>query len=194
MITSQQLINEDLWKRLDADTRWRSLRSGGPKGCPSERTLAALFRDQRIRFPAQKAARIRSAKTRDFEALGTLARSILRDNHDRRVNRETLRREEVRLAIALQDELGGCGVAPKIARLALRFVGEFDHLVPVDSRWKNALAAVGVEVAETDFAHERTYILIEEEIARAAYSLDVSPVMADGAIFGWIGRSIAEVP
>lgn len=193
MITSQQLISEDLWARLDADERWRGLRNGGPSACPSERALASLFRDQRVRFPKQKAARIRTARDRDFEGLAALARSVLRENHDRRARRETLRREEVRLAVALQDELGGCGVAPKIARLALRFVGEFDHVVPLDSRWRNALAAVGVEVDQSAFAREASYILIEDEIARAAYSLGVSPVMSDGAIFGWAGRSIAGV-
>jgi hypothetical protein len=194
MITSQQLISDDLWTRLNADARWRSLGSGGPKACPSEFSLAALFGDQKIRFPKQKAARIRTARNRDFEGLATLARSVLREHHDRRARRETLRREEVRLAVAMQAELGGCGVAPKIARLALRFIGEFDHLVPIDSRWQNALGAVGVEIEQSSFSREASYFAIEEEIARAAYSLGVSPVMSDGAIFGWLGRSIAGLP
>lgn len=193
MITSQQLMTDDLWKRLDADARWRSLRGGGPRGCPSERSLALLFRDQKIRFPRQKAARIKASENRDFEGLATLTRSVLRDNHDRQAHRETRRREEVRVAVALQDELGGCGVAPKIARLALRFTGEFEQLVPIDSRWQNALSAVGVEVEQSSFARESTYVLIEDEIARAAYSLGVPPALADGAVFGWVGRSIAKV-
>ena len=193
MITSQQLISEDLWARLDADPRWRALRNGGPRSCPSERSLASLFRDQRIRFPGQKAARVKRAQGRDFEALGSLSRSILRDAHDRRARSEKLRAEEVRLAVAFQEELAGCGVAPKIARLAIRFTGEFEQLVPIDSRWVNALSAVGVDVAQSELAREVSYVALENEIARAAYHLSVPPSLADGAVFGWVGRSIAGV-
>jgi hypothetical protein len=194
MITSQQLITEDLWNRLDADARWRALRNGGPMACPSERTLTSLFRDQRIRFPQQKATRVKRAQTRDFTGLAAFARSLLRDTHDKRARPDTLRREEVRLAVALQEELSGCGVAPKIARLALRFCGEFEQLVPIDSRWQNALAAVGVEVEQVEFARESSYVLIENEIARAAQSLSVPPALCDAAVFGWLAASIAQVP
>jgi len=193
MITSQQLINADLWNRLENDPRWRTLRAGGPGACPSERAIATLFKEQRIRFPKQKAHRIRLARSRDFAGIALLSRSVLREAHDRRSRPEKLRAAEVNLAVALQEELAGCGVAPKIARLLMRFTGEFEHVIPVDSRWKNALDAVGVTVEQADFARENTYVIIENELARAAYDLGVSPVHADGAVFGWVQASIAEV-
>jgi hypothetical protein len=192
MITSQTRDTPELWAGLRADERWMQLRAAGPSLCPNERSLARLLGDHPIRFPSQKARRLRRAADRDFEGLADLLRSGLRETHDRRQRREAMRREEVRLACALQEELGGCGVAPKIARLILVLLTEFHHVIPVDSRWQGALEGAGASVPAGAFARESSYVLIEEQIARASYELGVLPAVADGAIFGWIDPAYQE--
>jgi hypothetical protein len=192
MITSQQRITPDLWRLLDADERWRALQAGGPRACPQERSLVRLLRDHGLRFPTQKARRIRLGASRDFGGLADLARSILREAHDRTRHRRTLRREELRLACAVQEELAGCGVAPKIARLILVLTGTFEHVIPIDSRWMAALESAGADVGRIAVAREATYQIVEEQIVSAAYDLGVLPVFADGAIFGWLETNEPE--
>lgn len=192
MITSQTRDTPELWKGLAEDERWMSLRERGPAGCPTERALASILRDHGIRFPSQKARRLRRAADRDFNGLASLLRGSLRETRDRKRAAGARREEEVRLACALQQELKGCGVAPKIARLILVLLREFDHVVPIDSRWQSALEGAGANVRSGAFAREATYVEVEHEIARAAYDLGVLPAVADGAIFGWIDPTYIE--
>ena len=186
MITSQQRDSVELWRRLGVDRRWMDLRTRGPHACPSEAGVERLLRDNAIRFPRQKAERMCQGAGRDFEALARVGREVLRSAHDVGARREQHRAAEVRFAEALQDELGGCGVAPKIARLMMILLGPFQHVVPLDSRWQSALEREGAQVDRGGFSREATYRVFEDEIAEAAYDLRVLPVFADGAVFGWI--------
>src|SRR5690349_10594921 len=61
MITSQTRDTPELWEGLRADERWMELRAAGPSRCPTERLLARLLSDHPIRFPSQKARRLRRA-------------------------------------------------------------------------------------------------------------------------------------
>ena len=186
MITSQQRSTPEGSLALRRDKKWQNVRLSGATSCPSAPVLERILRSHSIRFPHQKAARMVQAAERDFEALASLSREVLLDNHDRGARRGRLRREELRVAVAIQEELRGCGVAPKIARLMMGLVGEFEHVVPLDSRWMSALERAGAAVDRGAFARESTYRIIEDEIVAAAYDLRVLPLFADGAVFGWI--------
>jgi hypothetical protein len=130
--------------------------------------------------------RIRRALDRDFDGLAREMRETFARIHDKRRDRDTRRREEVRLAVLLQEELAGCGVAPKIARLALLRAEEVTQLIPVDSRWQNALREHGADVTPGDLTNERRYRDVEDVLVEVAYELKVTPVSADGIPFGWL--------
>jgi hypothetical protein len=129
--------------------------------------------------------RIQRALARDFEGLAREMRETFARIHDKRRDRDMRRREEVRLAVLLQEELAGCGVAPKIARLALLGADEVTQLIPVDSRWQNALREHGADVTPAHLTNERRYREVEDVLVEVAYELKVTPVSADGAGFGW---------
>ena len=100
---------------------------------------------------------------------------------------ERRRQEEVRLAVLLQEELAGCGVAPKVARLLLLLgAQEITQIIPIDSRWLNALEKAGHAIDTGDLARERTYRPIEDALCDVSYKLGVRPTDADGIPFGWL--------
>src|SRR5580704_17139077 len=68
-ITSLTRSTPDLREGLYADPEWLRLRREGPSGCPPVRSLRRFLAKHRIRFPAQKAVRIRRAVDRDFDGL-----------------------------------------------------------------------------------------------------------------------------
>jgi hypothetical protein len=130
--------------------------------------------------------RIRRSLDRDFDGLGAEMRRAFTATHDARRSPAIRRVEEVRLAVLLQDELAGCGVAPKIARLLLLGAREITQVIPIDSRWQSALRGVGCDVTPSDLANERRYRDVEDELCEASYRLGVRPVDADGVGFGWL--------
>lgn len=187
MITAQQRSSEEFWKGINADPRWRALRNGGARNCPRESTLVRILADNRVRFPQQKAERLRLGASKDFERIAAAARLVLRERHDTGARRAARRTAEVELAELIQHELRGCGVAPKVSRLMMKLPdGDFEHVVPIDSRWQAALDTAGATVDPASLAKESTYRAIEDQIVRAAYALRVEPMLADGAIFGWL--------
>ena len=186
MITVQTRSTADVWERLGEDPAWHALRGHGPRGCPSESRIASFLKRQGIRFPAQKALRIRRAVERDFDGLAKEIRRTFANVHDRRVSRERRRQEELRLAVLLQEELAGCGVAPKVARLLMTGAREITQVIPIDSRWLNALEKAGHAIGTADLAHERTYRPIEDVLCEVSYKLGVRPTDADGVPFGWL--------
>jgi hypothetical protein len=186
MITAQTRSTMVLWDGLGADRAWHALRRGGPSECPSASALAALLRKHNVRFPAQKAKRIRRATDRDFGGLAAEVRRTFANVHDRRASRDRRRREEIRIAVLLQEELAGCGVAPKIARLLVMGAREITQLIPIDSRWMNALAEAGHTVTPAELARETAYREIEDVLCDASYELGVRPADADGVPFGWL--------
>lgn len=186
MITSMTRSSSELWGGLAADPQWGRMRTEGPKGCPSEATLVRFLAKHRVRFPAQKAVRIRRSVDRDFAGLAKEMRSIFTQVHDARRDRATRRREDLRLAVLMQEELAGCGVAPKIARLALLGASEVTQLIPLDSRWQNALREHGYELTPAQLSNENRYREFEDAICEASYVLGVRPSDADGVPFGWI--------
>jgi hypothetical protein len=186
MITSMTRSSVELWDGLHDDPEWMRLTRGEPSACPSQARVRRLLVRHNIRFPAQKAARIRRAIDRDFDGFAEEMRATFAGVHDRRRARDVRRREEVRLAVLLQDLLARCGVAPKIARLAIMGAPEITQLIPIDSRWMNALREAGADVTPTQLATESRYFQIEEAICEAAYRLKVHPSVADGIPFGWL--------
>jgi hypothetical protein len=129
---------------------------------------------------------IRRALDRDFDGLAREMRETFARIHDKRRDRDTRRREEVRLAVLLQEELAGCGVAPKIARLALLGASEVSLVIPIDSRWVSSLREQGADVTPAQLSNERRYREIEDVLVEAAYALKVTPACADGIPFGWL--------
>ncbi len=69
MITVQTRSAMDLWDGLHEDPRWSALRRGGPEDSPPRRSLYVFLKKHGVRFPQQKAERIRQAFDRDFAAL-----------------------------------------------------------------------------------------------------------------------------
>lgn len=185
MITSMTRSTNDLWEGLAADPTWEKIRGGGPEACPSEAFLRRFLAAHRIRFPAQKALRIRRSLDRDFAGLAKEMRSTFATVHDARRDKTIRRREEVRLAVLLQEELAGCGVAPKIARLALMGAQEITQVIPLDSRWQNALREHGYDLTPAQLANEPRYREFEDAICEASYVLGVRPTDADVVPFGW---------
>lgn len=186
MITAQTRSSRPLWDGLRADPAWRALRSGGPQQCPNGTRLASLLKSHGIRFPVQKATRIRRAVDRDFDGLAAEIRTTFARIHDRRVGRDRRRDEEVRLSVLLQDELAGCGVAPKIARLLIMGATEITQVIPIDSRWQNALAEAGYAISVGELAREDKYRALEDVLCEVSYELGVRPTDADGIPFGWL--------
>jgi hypothetical protein len=186
MITVQTRSTPPLWIGLSADPAWNALRWGGSTNCPSRSALASLLTKHRIRFPEQKAERIRRAVDRDFEGLASEMRNAFARVHDRRASRERRRTEEVRIAVLLQKELAGCGVAPKVARLAFMGAPEVTQVIPIDSRWINALREAGHTVEQSQLAHEEPYREIEATLCEVCDRLGVRPTLADGIPFGWL--------
>jgi hypothetical protein len=188
MITVQTLSTARLWSGLGGDPRWHALRRGGPERCPSRGGIATLLRVHGVRFPEQKAARIcrAAAEGRDFEGLAKDVRKTLTLVHDARLYRDRRRREEVRLAVAMQDALAGCGVAPKVARLALLGLQELTQIIPIDSRWMNALRDAGYVLTPADLTREDVYREVEDELVEAAWDLGCRPSDCDGVPFGWL--------
>lgn len=195
MITAQQRSSEVFWQGINADARWRALRNGGARNCPRESTLVRILSENRVRFPQQKAERLRLGASKDFEQIAAAARLVLRERHDAGARRAARRAAEVELAELIQHQLRGCGVAPKVARLMMKLPdGDFEHVVPIDSRWQGALESVGSAIEPASLAKESTYRAIEDQIVRAAYALRVEPLLADGAIFGWLDWGKKEEP
>lgn len=186
VITAMTRSSVELWDGLGRDPDWQHMRRGGPDACPSRDTLQRFLAKHRVRFPAQKAVRIRRAIDRDFDGLAGEIRAVFANVHDTRRDRDTRRREEIRLAVLLQEELAGCGVAPKIARLALMGASEITQVIPIDSRWQNALRDAGVDVTPAQLGTEKRYRPIEDALCEAAWELGVRPVDADGVPFGWL--------
>jgi hypothetical protein len=185
-VTAMTRDTPALWAGMDADTEWIRLMRKGPDECPSLELLQALLARHRIRFPAQKALRIRRSVDRDFAGLAKAMRETFARVHDKRLNQAARRRAEIDLAVQFQKELSGCGVAPKIARLALMRAEEVTQVIPIDSRWQNALAEQGVEVTPGQLSHESRYRVIEDELCAAAHELGVWPKIADWLPFGWL--------
>jgi hypothetical protein len=123
---------------------------------------------------------------RDFDGLAREIRCTFARVHDQRRDRDTRRSEELRLAALFANELAGCGVAPKVARLALAGAPEVTQLIPIDSRWQGALREAGVNVTPADLTNETRYRVIEDAIVEAAHALGVRPCDADGVGFGWL--------
>lgn len=186
MITSMTRSTNELWDGLRADAEWNALRKGGPRECPSRPTIERFLRGHGIRFPAQKAARIRSSIDRDFEGLAIEMRQTFAQVHDRRRDRVARREAEVRLSVLIQEELKGCGVAPKIARLLIMGATEVQQVIPIDSRWMSALDKAGYELNAAALANEKLYRPIEDVLCEASYRLGVTPATADGVPFGWL--------
>jgi thermostable 8-oxoguanine DNA glycosylase len=185
MITVQTRSTTDLWNALNADPDWHALRRGGPHRCPSRQSLSTFLKKHGVRFPQQKADRIRRSVDRDFAGLAQEVRRTFESVHDKRVSRGRRRLEEVRLSILLQEVLRGCGVAPKVSRLALLGAQEITQVIPIDSRWVNALEEAGHVVKQADLAHEESYREIEDVLCEVSYGLGVRPIDADGVGFGW---------
>ena len=186
MITAMTRSTSELWDGLRADPAWRRLRREGPDACPPTLQLARFLAKHRVRFPRQKAERIRRSLRCDFDGLAREMRRTFADVHDARRDRDRRRRAEVHLAELLQTEFAGCGVAPKIARLALLGAPEVTQVIPIDSRWMNALREAGFEIRPPQLANERRYRFFEDALCEAAYALGVRPTDADGIPFGWL--------
>jgi hypothetical protein len=186
MITSMTRSTPELWQELAADPEWRRMGREGPAGCPNQRALSRFLRHHGIRFANQKAARLRRAVDRPFERIADELRDTFARVHDRRRARDVRRREEVRLAELLQDGLAGCGVAPKIARLALLGAREITQIIPIDSRWMTALREHGADVTPAQLSSEQRYRDVEDVLVQVSYELGVTPAVADGIPFGWL--------
>jgi hypothetical protein len=183
---------EGLWDRLQQDEKgWQGLVGGGPSNIPSARRIEKILRTNKVRFPAQKAARIHESRKREFDCIALYMRVAFADVHDKKKSVLDRRSMELDLAAMIQDELAGCGVAPKIARLMMYGCEETAQVIPVDSRWQSALAERGVEVTPADLTNEQRYRRVEDAIVDACRLLRVRPKDADGIAFGWLATENA---
>jgi len=186
MVTSQTRITASFWERLNEHEEWRGLVRANGRQLPTRSSLERCFRETGIRFPRQKAERLKTSRNVSFEELASATRGMLASTHDRGASWKARRQAEVRIAELVEQRLRGAGVAPKIARLMLTGTGDCHHLVPIDSRWLATLARLGVVVSPQQLSRESGYRLVEDQIVRAAHELRVHPVLADGIAFGWL--------
>jgi hypothetical protein len=183
----QTRITNDLWLGLRDDPAWNAICRGGPEECPPKASLTATLRRHGIRFPIQKAERLRKARSRDFGAIAREIRQTFEKVHDRRSNPGRRRQAELALSTLLQEELRGCGVAPKVSRLALTMgASEITQLIPIDSRWQSALEEAGHGIRPADLADEARYRPIEDVLVEVSHELGIRPTDADGIGFGWL--------
>jgi hypothetical protein len=186
MVTVQTRMTADFWTAMNGDPDWRAVVRGGPERCPSGRSLYSLLSRHGVRFPRQKADRMRHASGCDFDSLAAEVRQTFGHVHDKGATRERRRAEEVRLAVLVQEVLGGCGVAPKVSRLALLGAREITQVIPIDSRWQTSLAKAGHVIDPGDLVRESSYRRIEDVLCEVSHELGVRPCDADGVGFGWV--------
>jgi hypothetical protein len=190
MITVQTRMTAAFWRDLDADRRWRNLLHDGPEGLPPTRVVRRLLRDHGVRFASQKADRIRTASSRQWDLIAESALAARGTLNVR--TRQRHRLVELAAADTIQRELASCGVAPKVSRLMLTGADWALHLVPIDSRWVSALRSHGFDVLAADLASETRYRAIENAICRCAYVHRIPPVYADGVVFGWLSSEVDQ--
>ncbi len=187
MVTSQSRSTPSFWNQIGADTRWNRLREGGAEECPNEKSIFTILKENGVRFPSQKADRLRKATRRDPEATASDVRERLRRSHDRFVSARSLT---------------GRGRSPRRSFSRRNFVVDVESLqnretysptfgvsfptsrLPIDSRWDER-----VERWRSRDRHNRpregnfALRVIEDDIARAAYDVGIPPALADGVIF-----------
>jgi hypothetical protein len=77
-------------------------------------------------------------------------------------------------------------VAPKVARLLIMGAQEITQVIPIDSRWQNALGEAGHGIDSASLSREASYRAIEDVLCDVSYELGVRPTDADGIPFGWL--------
>lgn len=192
MITRQQRITAEFWRKIHSDADWRGLEESTEESPPSELYPNELLSRLGVRAPSIKAAQIRKAWNRDWQALASLGAKAFAELAAQRDNSSGCRDIETRLASRIQVELRGCGVGPKISRLMMIWKPHFGmgsvyrHVIPLDSRWQAALVKSGAALPSGVLLQETGYRAVEDEVCRAAYEIGIPPFIADGAVFGWI--------
>lgn len=191
MITSQQKISELFWTQVFQDKIWQKISRIYPKKKPQLDLVKNTLHRLKIRFADNKAQQICNAWDRDFKSIAEATNIILSHNANQSYSLY-IRLYELELIDIILRNLSGCGTGPKIARLMMLWnpengMGlEFQHIIPIDSRWLNSLKKAGVNPSLLNVSTEKKYRQVEDDLVEASYELNIFPFEADGIIFGWI--------
>lgn len=191
MITRQQKINELFWTQVFQDRVWQNISGIYPKKKPQLDLVKNTLNRLKIRFADSKAQQICNAWDRDFRLIAEAMNTTLIHKANQN-NSYYIRLYELELIDIILKNLSGCGIGSKITRLMMLWdpengMGlEFQHIIPIDSRWLNILKKAGVNSSLLNISTEKKYRKVEGNLVEASYELNIFPFEADGIIFGWL--------
>lgn len=191
MITRQQKINELFWNKVFRDKIWQDISGIYPKKKPQLDLVKNALNQLKIRFADSKAQQICNAWDRDFKSIAEAMNTTLMYKANQN-NSYCIRLYELELIDIILKNLSGCGIGSKITRLMMLWdpkngMGlDFQHIIPIDSRWLNSLKKAGVNPSLLNISTEKNYRQVEGNLVEASYELNIFPFEADGIIFGWI--------